>query len=64
MSVSTALDNLVLLADKPNPPAIAMQAIPIRELLGKFEQENTFALVDGAVAPRMWLGNKATIAAH
>ncbi|MDH3430512.1 MAG: cupin-like domain-containing protein [Gammaproteobacteria bacterium] len=64
VSVSTALDNLVALIDKPDPPAIALQAVPVSEVLPSFETENVLPLVDKTVAPRMWLGNKSTIATH
>lgn len=64
VTVSTALDNLVSLIDDANSPAIAMQAIPVPDVLPGFERENVLPLVDAAVAPRMWLGNKTTIATH
>jgi hypothetical protein len=64
VSVSTALDNLISLSGAPNPPAIAMQAISVAEILPEFEKSNRLALVDDTVSPRMWLGNKATTAAH
>lgn len=64
VSVSTALDNLLTLIDEPEPPAIALQAIPVTDVLPSFERENVLPLVDKTVAPRMWLGNKSTIATH
>lgn len=64
VTISTALDNLVSLIDKPDPPAIAMQAISVPKLLPNFEQENALSLLDREVDPRMWLGNKSTIATH
>jgi hypothetical protein len=64
VSVSTALDNLLALIDKPDPPAIALQAIPVHDVLPNLEQEIVLPLIDKTVAPRMWLGNKSTIAAH
>jgi len=64
VTVSTALDNLASLIDKPETPAIAMQAIPVLDVLPGFEKENVLTLVDAAAAPRMWLGNQSTIATH
>jgi len=64
VTVSTALDNLVSMIDRPDPPAIAMQAIPVLDVLPGFGQENVLPLVVAAESPRMWLSNKSTIATH
>ncbi|HEY5645955.1 MAG TPA: cupin-like domain-containing protein [Pseudomonadales bacterium] len=64
VTVSTALDNLLKLIDAPEPPAIAMQAIPVADVLPGFEQDNVLPLVDAAVSPRIWLGNRSVIATH
>ncbi len=64
VTASTALDNLASMIDKSDPPAIAMQAIPVADVLPGFEQENVLPLVDASLAPRMWLGNQSTIATH
>jgi len=64
VTVSTALDNLVSLIDRPETPAIAMQAIAVADVLAGFEKENVLPLVDASLAPRMWLGNKSIIATH
>ncbi|MBT8090917.1 MAG: cupin-like domain-containing protein [Gammaproteobacteria bacterium] len=64
VTVSTALDNLAALIDRPDSPAIAMQAIPVLDVLPGFEKENVLPLIDPTLAPRMWLGNRSTIATH
>lgn len=64
VSVSAALDTLVSLIEAPEPPAIALQAVPVPEALPRFHEDNPMPLLDGNVAPRIWLGNKATIATH
>ncbi len=63
-TLTTVLDNLAGLRDAPNPHAIAVQAGAIREGLPGFEKDNQLALLDAAVAPTLWLGNSAIVAAH
>lgn len=55
-----------LLRDRPNPRpyALALQSLPIPDLLPGFVEENATELLDGAVVPRMWMGNAARVAAH
>jgi hypothetical protein len=64
VAVSGALDTLVSLIEAAEPPAIALQAVPIPEILPKFQEENSLPLLDGHIAPRIWVGNQARIAAH
>ena len=64
VTVSAALDTLVSLVDSPEPPAIALQAIPVAELLPKFLDENPMPLLDDRVTPRIWMGNRTRIATH
>jgi hypothetical protein len=64
VSVSTAVDTLVSLAEAAEAPAIALQAIPVPEILPKFQDDNPMPLFDGNTAARIWLGNRATIATH
>ena len=64
VSVSAALETLVSLAKDPEPPAIALQAIPVPETLPGFQEDNPMPLLDSQVAPKTWLGNRATIATH
>jgi hypothetical protein len=64
VSISAALDTLVSLAETPEPPAIALQAIPVPDALPKFREENPISLLDDDIAPRIWLGNRTTIATH
>jgi hypothetical protein len=64
VSVGAALDTLVPLVDAPEPPAIALQAVSVAEALPGFHEDNPMPLLDSNVAPRIWLGNRATIATH
>ncbi len=64
VSVSAALDTLVSLIKAPEPPAIALQAIPVPDILPKFQDDNSMPLLDNHIAPRIWLGNRTRIATH
>jgi hypothetical protein len=58
------LDRLVRDSTNPRPFAIAIQSLPIPELLPGFEQENRTELLDPSVVPRMWMGNRVRVAPH
>lgn len=58
------LDRLLRDADNPRPFALALQSLPIPELLPGFGAENSTDLVDASVVPRMWMGNAARVATH
>ena len=64
VSISTVLDTLVSLAEDPHPPAIALQAMHIPDIMPPFLEDNTMPLLDGDIAPRAWIGNRAMIATH
>ena len=64
VSLSTALDTLVSLVEDPQPPAIALQALHVPDIMPSFLGENTMPLLDSAIAPRIWISNRSRIAAH
>lgn len=64
ISISAALDTLVSLSEASEPPAIALQAIPVPEIMPSFLEDNPMPLLDSHIAPRIWLGNRSTIATH
>lgn len=47
-----------------NPPSLAAQSALIAESIPGFLDENRLALLDPAIAPRIWLGNTITVPAH
>ncbi len=63
-TMGSALEQLLKIIDQPNPHSIALQAISIRDALQDFEQQNPQPLLDKAIAPTLWLGNRATVAPH
>lgn len=64
VSIGTALDTFLSLAEDPQPPAIALQAMHVPDLMPGFLQDNTMPLLDSDVAPRMWISNRSMIATH
>jgi hypothetical protein len=64
VSISTALDTLVSLAEDPRPPAIAMQAIDVPNIMPSFLGDNAMPLLDSDIAPRIWISNRSMVAAH
>lgn len=58
------LDRLLRDRNAPHPYAMAVQSIPVSELLPGFAQENGIDLLDPGVAPRLWLGNAIRVATH
>jgi hypothetical protein len=64
VSISTALDTLVSLADAREPPAIALQAIEVSKMMPSFLRDNAMPLLDGNIAPRIWISSRSMVAAH
>ena len=64
VSIGTALDTFLSLAGESQPPAIALQAMHVPDLMPAFLQDNPMPLLDATVAPRMWMSNRSIIATH
>jgi len=58
------LDRLLRDQHAAAPYAMAVQSIPIPDLLPGFVDENRIALIDAGVVPRIWLGNRIQVATH
>lgn len=58
------LDRLLRDRDHAHPYAMAIQSVPLPELLPGFTAGNHCRLVADAVVPRMWLGNAIRVATH
>ncbi|MCE4558201.1 cupin-like domain-containing protein [Pelomonas cellulosilytica] len=48
----------------PEPPALAAQSALVTQVLPGLETVNPLPLLDAAIAPRLWVGNRATVPAH
>ena len=64
VSISNALDTLVSLAEAPQPPAIALQAISVPDVMPSFLTDNPMPLLDDNIGPRIWIGNRSIIGTH
>lgn len=64
VSVSVALDALVSLAEAPQPPAMALQAIEVPRHMPSFAENNALSLLSRGVAPRIWISNRSIVAPH
>ena len=62
--LSVSLDYLLDHAGDPAPAAYAVQSVTMRDNMPGFEEENRNPLLDPAIGPRLWIGNRVTIAAH
>jgi hypothetical protein len=63
-TLATLLARLAKAAPQDAPPAFAVQSLASREALPAFAAENRFALLDPAMAPRLWIGNRIVVATH
>lgn len=64
LPVSAIIEQLSRYARFDDPPSVAVQSAPIPDCLPGFAADNALALVDAAVVPRIWLGNRITVPAH
>jgi hypothetical protein len=64
LPVSAILEQLSRYAAFPQPPAVAVQSAPVADCLPGFALQNRLSLLDAAVAPRIWIGNRVTVPAH
>lgn len=46
------------------PPALAVQSLPADEALPGFASENRIGLLDAAIGPRLWIGNRVVVSTH
>lgn len=58
------LDRLLRDAGNPEAYAVAVQSVPVPDLLPGFDADNATDLVPGGVAPRIWMGNALRVAPH
>ncbi|MDQ4086871.1 MAG: cupin-like domain-containing protein [Pseudomonadota bacterium] len=62
--IGTVLDALLACLGDEAPPAISIQGLSVPDRLPGFERENALALLPPTVAPRLWIGNRVTVAPH
>jgi hypothetical protein len=62
--LSASLDYLLDHLDDDPAPTLAIQSVIVPQYLAGLEQANPLALLKGITEPRIWIGGKATVAAH
>lgn len=58
------LDRLLRDRGAAHPYAMAMQSVPVPDLLPGFVADNATDLLDPAIVPRLWIGNAIRVATH
>ena len=64
LTVASILEHLSRYARFEDPPGVAVQSALVADCLPGFAGENCLPLLDAAVAPRIWIGNRVTVPAH
>lgn len=60
----TALDRMFAQIDSDAPEAVAVQSVPVLDLLPGFERQNKLPLTPDGAAPRAWIGTPACVQTH
>jgi hypothetical protein len=63
-AISSVIRSLAREARFEKPSAVVVQSAPIAECVPAFAGENVLAILDPAVAPRIWFGNAVVTPAH
>ena len=64
LPVSAIVEQLSRYAQFESPPSVAVQSALIPDCLPGFVADNRMPILDPAVAPRLWIGNRITVPAH
>jgi hypothetical protein len=64
VKLAAALDLLLHSLDDARPSALAIQSVPTRANLPGFDADNRMPLLPDSLEPRVWIGNRVTVAAH
>ena len=64
LPLSAILEQLARYAHFEDPPSVAVQSAPVPGCLPGFAAENAMPILDAAVVPRIWVGNRVTVPAH
>lgn len=63
-SVPEVLEQIARYSQFPRAPAVAMQSALLQDCLPGFAAQHPMPLLDGAVQPRIWIGNEVVTPAH
>lgn len=62
--LATGLQTLLAHLADPEPPAVFMESAPLPDCLPTFTKFQTLPLLDAAIVPRIWIGNRVTVQTH
>lgn len=62
--LATGLQTLLAHLADPEPPAIFMESAPLPDCLPTFTRFHRLELLDAAIVPRIWIGNRITVQTH
>ena len=62
--LNQVLGQLLAQADQDNGHAIAVQSLPVREVLPDYESQHPMPLLDETIAATMWIGSAGKVAPH
>ncbi len=63
-TLDASLDQMLAHLDDAEPPALSVQSTPAAECLPGFAEANTLDLPPSGTEPRIWIGNRLTVATH
>lgn len=63
-AITTVIKSVAREARFDKPSAVVVQSAPIAECAPRFAAENSLAILDPPVAPRLWFGNAVVTPAH
>jgi mannose-6-phosphate isomerase-like protein (cupin superfamily) len=58
------LTQLISQLGAPEAHSIAVQSLPVRDILPAFDNENRIRFLDESIEPTMWIGNQGKVAPH
>ena len=64
VTLTIGLERLLAIKNRPQPHAIALQAIQLRQVLPDYKAAHPQPLLDSSAEPTMWIGNQGTVAPH
>jgi len=62
--VGASIERIMGLTGRDKPSSVYIQSVPICDCLPAFSRENRLEIVDPAVSPRIWIGNRLTVQTH
>jgi hypothetical protein len=64
LRIAATLERLLQLLDLPDAEAIYVGSVPAPRNFPEFTRDNAMPLLDPAIVPRVWFGNRVTVQTH